>query len=349
MGAMSSAPPGKLKARDRVSKKQAARALEILRVPDWSSNPKLDWLVHGFSTRAGGLSRVYSSEHGGGKDLNLGFTDADQPQTVEANRQLFLEAVCGADAARFSLVTVKQIHSAIALPLQDAEMGASAAGPAVVKADGLMTAMPGLLLAIQTADCLPVLVADTAKGVVAAFHAGWRGTLARIVEKGVGRMRMEFGSDPKDLIAALGPGIGPCCYAVGEEVKEQFDSQFPYSSELFCEVSHSDPVREKYPLLFLTARAPGHANLSSKLHLDIPEANRRQLLAAGLRPSAIYLSHECTGCHTDRFFSYRNEHGKTGRMLSVIGIAPPLRHTGLRRNAAIDRKSAPAAAKRRVR
>jgi YfiH family protein len=80
-----------------------------------------------------------------------------------------------------------------------------------------MTDVPGLLLGIQTADCIPVLVADRKRRVVAAFHAGWRGTVKRIVESGVGRMRLDFGSRPEDLIAAIGPGIGPCCYAVGEE------------------------------------------------------------------------------------------------------------------------------------
>ena len=129
--------------------------------------------------------------------------------------------------------------------------------PAVLKGDGLMTGEPGVLLGIQTADCIPVLVADRKNRAVAAFHAGWRGTLARIVENGVGRMRLEFGSKPEHLIASIGPGIGQCCYAVGEEVRQQFESQFTYAPELFREVYDSDPVREKYPMLFLTARAPG--------------------------------------------------------------------------------------------
>jgi YfiH family protein len=98
--------------------------------------------------------------------------------------------------------------------------------PAVLKGDGLMTGEPGVLLGIQTADCIPVLLADRKNRAVAAFHAGWRGTLARIVENGVGRMRLEFGSKPEHLIASIGPGIGQCCYAVGEEVQQQFESQF---------------------------------------------------------------------------------------------------------------------------
>ena len=146
-----------------------------------------------------------------------------------------------------------------------------------------MTDEPGVLLGIQTADCIPVLVADRKQRAVAAFHAGWRGTLARIVENGVGRMRLEFGSRPKDLIASIGPGIGQCCYAVGEEVQQQFESQFTYAAELFREVYDSDQIRNKYPMLFLTARAPGHSAIGPAMHLDLAEANRRQLLAAGVK------------------------------------------------------------------
>jgi YfiH family protein len=185
-----------------------------------------------------------------------------------------------------------------------------------------MTDRPGVLLGIQTADCIPVLVADRKNRAVAAFHAGWRGTLARIVENGVGRMRLEFGSGPENLIASIGPGIGQCCYSVGDEVRQQFDSQFTYAPELFREVYDSNPVKEKYPMLFLTARAPGHSELGPGMHLDLVEANRRQLLAAGLKKGSIFVTGQCTGCNTDRFFSHRIERGFTGRMMSVIGIAP---------------------------
>ncbi len=105
-----------------------------------------------------------------------------------------------------------------------------------------MTDEPGLLLAIQTADCIPVLVADRKRRAVAAFHAGWRGTVKRIVEIGIGRMRLAFGSRPEDLVAAIGPGIGACCYAVGEEVLSEFESQFAYARALFREVYYADPV-----------------------------------------------------------------------------------------------------------
>jgi polyphenol oxidase len=292
--------------------------LDVVRVPGWAgrSKPTLGWLIHGFSTRVGGGTTVYRP---GNLDLNLGFTDSDDRETVAANRGLFVAAASEGKQI-LGLVTLRQIHSSLirrvsAKDIRDNGMSA------VLKGDGLMTDEPGVLLGIQTADCIPVLVADRKQRAVAAFHAGWRGTLARIVENGVGRMRLEFGSRPEDLIASIGPGIGQCCYSIGEEVREQFESQFLYASDLFREVYDSDPVRQKYPMLFLTARAPGHSDIGPSMHLDLAEGNRRQLLAAGLRKGAIFLTGQCTGCRTDRFFSHRTERGFTGRMMSVIGVA----------------------------
>jgi purine-nucleoside/S-methyl-5'-thioadenosine phosphorylase / adenosine deaminase len=291
--------------------------LDILRAPARAgSGFGLDWLVHGFSSRTGGLTTAYKPATEAGGDLNLGFTANDEAETVIANRKIFLTAVYGRDGEP-SLATLKQIHSVLVRCVQ---AGHDPGTPSDLKGDGLMTDTPGVLLGIQTADCIPVLVADTKNRAVAAFHAGWRGTLRRIVQNGIGRMRLEFGSRPEDLVAAVGPGIGLCCYAVGEEVRHEFESQFSYAAELFREIYDSDPIKEKFPLLFLTARAPGHSNLGPSLHLDLAEANRRQLLDAGLQSSAIHLIGQCTGCHNERFFSHRMEHGFTGRMMSVIGI-----------------------------
>ena len=185
----------------------------------------------------------------------------------------------------------------------------------------MITATPGLLLAIQTADCLPVIIVDTKLHAVGVFHAGWRGTVKRIVEKGVGEMTRCFGSRPRDMKAAIGPGIQGCCYEVGEEVRTKFESQFSYATSLFREVKESDPVREKYPLLFLTARAPGHSVLPKKIFLDLVEANRQQLIAVGVPKKNIDASPLCTNCHPELFFSYRAERGKTGRLMGVAGIS----------------------------
>jgi len=142
----------------------------------------------------------------------------------------------------------------------------------------------------------------------------------RIVEKGMGQMQHRFGIRTRDLRAAIGTGIHGCCYEVGEEVRTTFESQFSYAGKLFREVKDSDPVREKYPLLFLTARAPGHGELPNKIFLDLVEANRQQLLEAGVTPKNIWTSPLCTNCNLDLLFSYRGEKGKTGRMMGVAGI-----------------------------
>lgn len=269
--------------------------------------------MHGFSTRVGGFSRAYAKG-----DLNLGFTKDDSAAVVERNREAFLRklgAVTRSPNGRsvWPLVTLHQIHSDIIRHIESLPEEPLAG-------DGMITATPGFALAIQTADCLPVIVVDTSCRAVGVFHAGWRGTVKRIVEKGVGEMMRCFGCRPRDLKAAIGPGIQGCCYVVGEEVHTKFQSQFEYAARLFREVKESDPVREKYPLLFLTARAPGHGELPAKIFLDLVEANRQQLIAAGVPKKSIETSPLCTNCHPDLLFSYRAERGKTGRMMGVAGI-----------------------------
>lgn len=294
--------------------KASPRDVEILTVDHWA---RYGWLMHGFSTRKGGVTTVYSPGEELG-ELNLGFTASDSRENVIENRRLLLKRLNEGYKKKSlpSLVTMHQIHSGVVHRVGHSD----SAEQALLKGDGMMTDEPGVLLGIQTADCIPVLVADRKRKAVAAFHAGWRGTLKRIVESGVGRMRLEFGSKAEDLVAAIGPGIGACCYAVGEEVLHEFVSQFCYAEDLFRQVSDSDLIREKYPLLFLTARAPGHSNLGPRLHLDLIEANRRQLLDAGLKAGSISIVGACTNCFPERFFSYRASQGFTGRMLSVIGV-----------------------------
>jgi len=313
---------------EATTKKTAIKSLgpDILRVPQWQQH---HWLLHGFSTRIGGVSIVYRPESGKQKcgELNLGLTAADSPQNVKQNRELFVQALLtSTDPASNSsqsktpeLRLLRQIHSGL-VHRTGTEQRPATATP--LRGDGWITKEPGTLLGIQTADCIPVLVVDVRQRIIAAFHAGWRGTLARIVERGVGRLRAEFGSQPRDLTAAIGPGIGRCCYSVGEEVRMEFVSQFSYAESLFEEVFDLDPIKEKYPMLFLTARAPGHSNLGPSLHLDLVEANRRQLIDAGIAPEKIYALNLCTACDTKRFFSHRAEQGFTGRMISAIGIRP---------------------------
>jgi purine-nucleoside/S-methyl-5'-thioadenosine phosphorylase / adenosine deaminase len=282
----------------------------------------IPWLLHGFSTRRGGVSEAY-----GGRALNLGITPQDSRAAVERNRKLFLQAL-GAirdDGGAWPSVATRQVHSSVIHRVDESHICQERADvghprhPLV--GDGLITNRPGIVLAVRVADCLPVLMADPVRRAVGAFHAGWRGTLARIVEKGVGEFRRQFGSDPADLKAAIGPGIHRCCYEVSEDLRDKFGSQFCYAGELFEEVFSSDPVRGKYPLLFMNMRAPGHGEPPRTVHLDLVEANRRQLLDGGVREEHIWISNLCTSCRTDLLFSHRKEKGVTGRMVGAIAIA----------------------------
>jgi polyphenol oxidase len=282
------------------------RKVRILRAESLISIP---WLIHGFSTRQGGCSGVY-----GPSSLNLGFTQQDSGSAPEQNRGSFLRALGANQGGRlWPLVTLRQVHSDL-IHFIDSLPGHPLTG------DGMLTRTPGIILGGLTADCLPVLLVDAKRRAVGVFHAGWRGTVKRIVEKGVGEMRRYCGSRACDLQAAIGPGIHACCYEVGPEVREQFESQFAYGGELFRKVKESDRMREMYPLLFLSARPPGHSELPTKLFLDLTEANRRQLVCAGVRAGNISVSRLCTSCRTDLLFSHRAENGVTGRMMAAVGI-----------------------------
>ncbi len=293
-----------LRCRSKTLRKSQGKILQA------DSLAPVPWLVHGFST-AGGILQGLRRQ-----GLNLGFTREDSRARSKQNRTEFLRQLGAVTQGReWPLVTLRQIHSDLIHCISEVPEPALAG-------DGLITQTPGILLAILTADCLPVILVDAKRRAVGVFHAGWRGTVKRIVEKGVGEMRRCFGTRPGDIRAAIGPGVHGCCYNVGPEVRTQFESQFEYGSKLFREVEESDPVREKYPLLFLTARAPGHSELPKKIFLDLVEANRRQLLAAGVAAKNISASPLCTSCRTDLLFSYRAEKGVTGRMMAVAGIRP---------------------------
>ena len=297
--------PAKSKAK---SNTKTGTEIDVLRADSLAAIP---WLIHGFSTRNEGFSKAY-----GGSALNLGFTAHDSRAAVERNRQAFAAAVVGKakqSGTPWPIVTLRQIHS-------DLIHRVSKISETPPAGDGLLTNSPGILLGVITADCLPIILADTKRHAVGVFHAGWRGTVKRIVEKGVGEMRKHFGSRPANLRAVIGPGIRSCCYQVGTEVRDAFESQFSYASALFRHTKETDEIHEKYPLLFLTSRAPGHSELPQQIFLDLAAANRRQLLDAGVLKKSISEIALCTACRTDLLFSHRAEHGATGRMMAVAGI-----------------------------
>lgn len=181
-------------------------------------------------------------------------------------------------AARPDAATVRQVHSAVCIP---AEGRAGCLG----EGDALLEHTPGRLVAVKTADCIPVLLADARNRAVAAVHAGWRGSAARIAQMALRAMGERYGTRPEDVHAAIGPGIGPCCYEVGPEVAAEFG--FP----------RNGPVT-----------------------LDLAEINRRQLIEAGLAPEHVAAAGLCTRCREAEFHSFRRDRERAGRMFSVIGI-----------------------------
>jgi YfiH family protein len=288
----------KLGSKDWIERTQ--RGVTVLQATAFN---KLPWLVHGFSTRSGGVSEIEDE-----KVLNLGAVEWDKRENVEENRRRFVAA---AGAGDLSFVSLHQIHSDV-VRIFDATPSKQCKG------DALATNTKGLLLGVRTADCSPVLVVDPKKRVVAAIHAGWRGTLARIVAKTIGQMQMEFGSEPKDLLAAIGPTIGGCCYEVGTEVAADFSAKFSNASEFFDELRTGD---EPNPLQWLNMMPPGHQPPPKKVLLDLKKANKLQLFDAGVLEKNIFVTELCTSCDVDRLFSYRKEEAMSGRLLAVIGIS----------------------------
>jgi len=177
-----------------------------------------------------------------------------------------------------AMASVKQIHSDVAFVAREAGC--------IGEGDALVTRTEGVSVSVRTADCFPILLADPETRSVAAIHAGWRGTAASVVLSSLGRMQSEFGTDPRDVYAAIGPGIGSCCYEVGLEVAQRFGK--------------------------------GEAG-----HLDLAAENRSQLIAAGLHPDHMDAVGGCTFCNPAQFFSWRRDHDRAGRMISFIRILPP--------------------------
>jgi YfiH family protein len=289
---------------------------------------RFPWLLHAFSTRRGGVSR------GAASGLNLGFIAAARRRHVEENRRRFLARL---RAEHFTLATLSQVHSTqlnqvwreISGTLAYIPVGAPASQRSLRDApigDALLTDQAGILLSVRTADCLPILLVDPVRRALGAVHAGWRGGLQRIVEKTVGVMRATFGSKPRQILAAVGPGIRACCYEVGEDVVAAYSGRFTNSEQFFRELAadgHSRTLTERYPALFLARHPPGHApGPSPAACLDLAAVVETQLREAGLLARNVAVCDYCTSCRTDLFFSHRREGARTGRMMAVVGIRP---------------------------
>jgi YfiH family protein len=242
--------------------------------------------VNAFSTRLGGVSSLPSNA------LNLAVFKGDSKENVRENRRRFLEAI-GAEG--YSIVTARQTHSVERVAINSCEMAHQQP-----ECDAMISRLEGVLLGVQTADCLPVLIGDPVSRTFAAVHAGWRGTAGRIVERTVADLMLSHGVNTRNCIAALGPAACVECYEVGEDVISRYKSAFGYWRRLFANFKEG-----------------------GKAHLDIIAANLQQLGFCGFTEDRIHVARYCTMHQNDLFFSYRRE-GKTspagvGRLLSVIG------------------------------
>jgi polyphenol oxidase len=244
--------------------------------------------INAFSTRLGGVSPLPA------KALNLTNFRGDTQENVAENRRRFLNAT-GAEG--LSLITARQTHSTERCFIESA----TRAQDPPPDCDALTTRAKNVLLAIQTADCLPVLIADTQTGAMAAIHAGWRGTVGRITERTVADL-MRQGVNTKNCLAAIGPTACGECYEVGEEVIERYKKEFRYWKKLLSNFKEGN-----------------------KAYLDIRAANVQQLAYCGFDEEQIFVAPYCTMHQNELFFSYRKEAGgeplKVGRLLSVIGKA----------------------------
>ncbi|MBX6352197.1 MAG: peptidoglycan editing factor PgeF [Thermoflavifilum sp.] len=250
----------------------------------WSAWP---WLEAVSSGRLGGVSTgPYAS-------LNVGLHVGDDPAAVMTNRAR-CAAYLGSDVGRW--VFAEQVHGRSIAVVTQAHAGAGVSSSPLPGVDALVTAEPGVVLAIQTADCVPVLLADVRQRVVAVVHSGWRGTVLGITGETVRTMQAQFGTQPEDLYAWLGPSIRRCCYEVDERVAQ--------------------PMRERWGEGVLWARV-GHPG---KWWLSLQTAIRRDLMDAGVPTAQIRDCGECTACRTPHFFSHRAEAGRTGRQLTAVRI-----------------------------
>lgn len=243
--------------------------------------------INAFSTRRGGVSRLPENA------LNLACFKGDLIENVDENRRRFLMAI---DGSQTQIITARQTHSTERFHLESREQ-VSEPQP---ECDAMITQLTGVLLAIQTADCLPILIADTKTRSVAAIHAGWRGTAGRITERTIADLMQTMGVNPRTSIAALGPSACALCYEVGEDVIERYRKEFGYWRKLFTNFKEG-----------------------GKAHLDIRAANVQQLAFCGFTEDRIHVAAHCTMHENDLFFSYRCEGlgqpSKVGRLLSVIG------------------------------
>ncbi|MBP2644839.1 MAG: Polyphenol oxidase [Firmicutes bacterium] len=240
---------------------------------------------HGVSTRLGGVSQEPFDS------LNMGISTGDELELVMKNRRLFCEAV-GVDANR--LVTAGQVHGDRIYVVEEKDINKGEV-TLIQETDALVTAAKDVPIMLSFADCVPVLLYDPVKKVVAVSHAGWRGTVAKIAQKTLYTMQEKFGSKPEDCLAAIAPSIGGCCYEVDKTVIQSLEKSFSWWREVVT------PRGERWLL-------------------DLWETNQRQLMDIGVNGGNIAVSGVCTNCNTQLFYSYRAGKGRTGRIGAIVSL-----------------------------
>lgn len=247
---------------------------------------------HFVSTRLGGISSFPF------ESLNMGFHVDDDPRTVLANRK---ELCRQAGVPLENLTAAKQVHGNAVAVVTGAMKGRGSDDfkLALNDTDAMVTDVPGVCLMVVVADCVPVLLADPVNRAVGVAHAGWRGTIAGISRRTVEVLHQNYGCHPRDIVAGIGPSIGPCCYRVGAEVFERFEAD--YGSQVV---------------------KVGENSGSSGNYVDLWETNRMQLVGAGVPRENIEVSQVCTCCNHHRFFSARGAGGTTGRFGAGIMLKP---------------------------
>jgi hypothetical protein len=245
-------------------------------------------VAHGFSTRLGGVSTGILSS------LNLSTTRGDDPDRVRENYRRFCAAI-GADADH--VVMTNQVHGTVIRTAGPGDGKEDLCAPEGYECDGLITDVPGLALTVFSADCIPVLLYDPVKRVIAAVHAGWRGTAGDIAGKAVDKMRGDYGCAPGDILAAIGPGIGPCCFETHDDVPRAMTAAFGQLAQ-----PHITPLE------------------SGKFQVDLKGLNAALLRRAGVAADHIERSGDCTACHPDKYWSHRVTQGKRGNQGAMIQL-----------------------------
>ena len=242
---------------------------------------------HAFTTRTGGVSEGFCSS------MNMSFNRGDKRENVIKNYETIC-GVLGIDTA--NLVFTKQTHTDNCVIVTADDRGKGFSKPGFEDVDGLVTDCKGVALVTQFADCTPLLFCDPVKGVIASAHSGWRGTVKRIGERAVGIMIRDYGSDPKDIVAAIGPCVGPCCYEVDVPVYSAFRDAGFDTSQIFAPKDNG------------------------RYMLDLRLANKLVLTSAGILPENIDIADICTSCNTDKMFSHRVSGNKRGNMAAIIEL-----------------------------